>query len=218
MYRTIKTLIWTSVIGLLVHVFLWQPARVPSSSMLPTLLPGDYLFVSKYSYGFSRHTLPFGMPLIPGRIFFSPPERGDVVAFKRPFDSDNVYFERVIGFPGEIVQFREGVLYINDRPVGREPVARSIDDVGSAQYVESLPNGRSHTITMRAGGASADTPVYLIRDGQYLLMGDNRVEADMRQFSFVPAETLLGRAAIIFLSIRHDTGSVRTDRLFTNVD
>ncbi len=205
MRRTIKTIIWTSVVSLLVHIFLWQPVAVPTSAMTPTLLPGEYVFVSKYAYGFSRHTLPFGMPLIPGRIFLTPPERGDVVAFKRPFDSDNVYFERVIGFPGEILQFRDGIVHINDRPVGREPVEGS-----NGQYIETLPNGHRYPITMSAGGPSADTPVYLVREGQYLVMGDNRVDGNVGPPSFVPVQNLLGRAAIIFFS-------KRPDRLFTYV-
>src|ERR1700722_12761012 len=132
----------------LFRTFLFQPFNIPASSMVPTLLVGDYLFVSKYTYGYSRFSLPFSPPLFSGRIFGSEPKRGDVVVFRLPKDVQVDYVKRVVGLPGDRIQMKEGQLYINDAPVKREPIA---DYVGAAcgsettgkikRWRETLPDG-----------------------------------------------------------------------------
>src|ERR1700726_2733080 len=119
--ETIKTVVYAILIALVVRTVAYEPFNIPSGSMIPTLLVGDYLFVSKFSYGYSRYSLPFGLPLFSGRIFFTPPQRGDVVVFKLPRDPSVDYIKRVIGLPGDRIQMRNGILNINDAPVTREP-------------------------------------------------------------------------------------------------
>ena len=112
---TIKTVVYAILIALVVRTVAYEPFNIPSGSMVPTLLVGDYLFVSKFSYGYSRYSLPFGLPLFSGRIFFHSPERGDVMVFKLPTDNSTDYIKRVIGLPGDNIQMKSGILYINDK-------------------------------------------------------------------------------------------------------
>ena len=135
--ETAKTLVYAIVIALFIRTFFYEPFNIPSASMVPTLLIGDYLFVAKFSYGYSRYSLPFGLPLIPGRIFFSPPKRGDVVVFKLPRDPSIDYIKRVIGLPGDRIQMKNGILNINDKPVTREPTEECeipAEDAGGALF------------------------------------------------------------------------------------
>ena len=122
--ETLKVIVQALLIALVVRTFLFQPFNIPSGSMIPTLLIGDYLFVSKYAYGYSDHSIPFSPHLFSGRIFASPPKRGDVVVFKLPRDGQTDYIKRVIGLPGDKIQMKEGRLYINDELVPREPIAK----------------------------------------------------------------------------------------------
>ena len=179
--------------------------------MLPTLLVGDYLFVSKYSYGYSRHSLPLSPPIMEGRIFGAEPERGDVAVFKLPRDNKTDYIKRLVGLPGDRLQMREGVLYINDVAVRRERVGDFVyrDSMGNAyripQYRETLPNGVSYdTLDLIKNGSHDNTKVYTVPPGHYFAMGDNRDNSlDSRVESgvgLVPAENLVGRAEILFFS------------------
>ena len=143
--------------------------------MVPTLLVGDYLFVSKFSYGYSRYSLPFGLPLFSGRIFFHPPERGDVAVFKLPTDNSTDYIKRVIGLPGDHIQMRNGILYINDQPCPRKRIEDYLYQEGNgaiiplAQYIETLPNGRQHPIIkMGDNGPLDNTQVYKVPAGRIL--------------------------------------------------
>src|SRR6185503_17047957 len=120
--ETLKTIIYAIVIALFIRTFFYEPFSIPSASMVPTLLVGDYLFVSKFSYGYSRYSLPLGLPLIPGRILYTPPQRGDVVVFKLPRDNETDYIKRIVGLPGDKIQMREGRLYINEALVPRERI------------------------------------------------------------------------------------------------
>jgi len=150
--ETIRTVVYAVVIALFVRTVAYEPFNIPSASMVPTLLIGDYLFVSKFSYGYSRYSLPFGLPLLSGRLFFSPPERGDVVVFKWPVDDSTDYIKRVIGTPGDRIRVTGGVLYINDKPVKLEPDTSSRDaaeDSTGRHLVETLPNGVRHRIDKR---------------------------------------------------------------------
>jgi signal peptidase I len=230
-WELVKTVFYAVLIALIVRTFFFEPFSIPSGSMIPTLLVGDYLFVSKYSYGYSRYSLPLGLPLISGRILASPPERGDVVVFKLPTDNSTDYIKRVIGLPGDRVQLKGGLLYINDVPVKREPdgeytVRNGLSMTQTVQrYIETLPNGRSHPIIeVSDSGPFDNTGVYVVPEGHYFVMGDNRDSSRDSRFlgevGYVPFENLVGRAEIIFFSVNGDAlkfwdwyRTVRFDRL-----
>jgi signal peptidase I len=208
---TIKTVVYAILIALAVRTVAYEPFNIPSGSMIPTLLVGDYLFVSKFSYGYSRFSLPFGLPLFSGRIFFHSPERGDVVVFKLPTDNSTDYIKRVIGLPGDSIQMKSGILYINDKAVPRRRIEDYLYQEGDGavipmrQYIEILPNGRQHRIIKIGDDGPLDnTPVYQVPPGDYFMMGDNRDNSqDSRVLSavgYVPAENLIGRAQFIFFS------------------
>jgi signal peptidase I len=212
----IKTVLYAVIIAFTIRTFAYEPFNIPSGSMIPTLLVGDYLFVSKFSYGYSRHSLPFSLPLISGRPLFSPPERGDVIVFKLPSDGRTDYIKRLVGLPGDRIQVRNGILNINGTPVLRQRIDDHLiyDDHGNvvggmAQYEETLPNGRVHRIVeISDEGRLDNTPVYTVPPEHYFMMGDNRDNSlDSRVASgvgFVPMENLVGRADVIFFSINGD--------------
>ena len=208
---TIKTVVYAVLIALAVRTVAYEPFNIPSGSMVPTLLVGDYLFVSKFSYGYSRYSLPFGLPLFSGRIFFHPPDRGDVIVFKLPTDNSTDYIKRVIGLPGDHIQMKGGNLYINDQLVPRKRIQDFLYQEGNGtviplvQYIETLPNGVQHRIIkMGDNGPLDNTQVYEVPPGDYFMMGDNRDNSqDSRVLSavgYVPAENLIGRAEFIFFS------------------
>src|SRR5579871_6474573 len=148
--ETVRVIFHALIIALVIRTFLFQPFNIPSGSMIPTLLVGDYLFVSKYSYGYSKYSFPFGLNLFQGRILASDPERGDVIVFKTPRDNSTDYIKRLVGLPGDRIQMIGGVLNINGQPVKRERVADVVEDTKCGpdqvvhQYRETLPNGRSY--------------------------------------------------------------------------
>jgi signal peptidase I len=208
---TVKTVVYAVLIALVVRTVAYEPFNIPSGSMVPTLLVGDYLFVSKFTYGYSKYSLPLGLPLFSGRIFFHPPERGDVAVFKLPTDNSTDYIKRVIGLPGDHIQMKGGNLYINDQLVPRKRIQDYLYQEGNAtvipvaQYIETLPNGVEHRIIkMGDNGPLDNTPVYNVPPGEYFMMGDNRDNSqDSRVLSavgYVPAENLVGRAEFIFFS------------------
>ena len=233
-----KVLIQAFVIALVVRTILFQPFNIPSGSMIPTLLIGDYLFVSKYAYGYSNHSLPFSPHLFSGRIFGQAPKRGDVVVFKFPRDEQQDYIKRVIGLPGDKIQMKDGRLYINGEIVPREPIAKleERDIMGRVHevptYRETLPGGVQHTIIEVEGdtGPYDNTGVYEVPPDHYFMMGDNRdnstdsrVPQDQGGVGYVPFENLVGRAEVIFFSVREGDPawaiwewpwSVRWNRLF----
>ena len=206
-----KTIVYAGLIAVVVRTVAFEPFNIPSGSMVPTLLVGDYLFVSKFSYGYSRYSLPLGLPLFSGRLFFHSPERGDVVVFKLPTDNSTDYIKRLIGLPGDHVQMKNGILYINDQPCPRKRIEDFLYSEGNgaviplAQYIETLPNGVQHRIIkMGDNGPLDNTQVYQVPAGEYFMMGDNRDNSqDSRVLSavgYVPAENLIGRAEFIFFS------------------
>ncbi|HAC58113.1 signal peptidase I [Parvibaculum sp.] len=209
--ENVRTIAYALLIALFIRAFLFQPFFIPSSSMESTLLIGDYLFVAKYSYGYSKHSLPFSPPLFSGRIFDDEPERGDIVVFKQPIDNHTDFIKRVIGLPGDTVQMKDGVLYLNDKAVPRVRVDDFIyrDPTGNVrripQYRETLPNGVSYiTLDMIRDSVWDNTGVYIVPQGHYFMMGDNRDNSsDSRvpdAVGYVPFENLIGKAEVIFFS------------------
>ena len=234
--ETVRVVFHALIIALVIRTFLFQPFNIPSGSMIPTLLVGDYLFVSKFSYGYTHYSFPFSPPIFSGRIFSSPPQRGDVVVFRLPKDDSVDYIKRVIGLPGDRIQMIDGVLNINGVAVPRQRVGDMVTDEDGVvqrvkQYRETLPNGVSYnTLDLTDNGFYDNTPVYTVPPGDYFMMGDNRDNSTdsrvLSQVGYVPGENIIGKAQIIFFSIRDDTHawevwrwpwSVRWDRLFTLV-
>ncbi len=239
--ETVKVIIQALLIALVVRTFLFQPFNIPSGSLIPTLLIGDYLFVSKYSYGYSKHSFPFSPDVFNGRIMASDPKRGDIAVFKLPRDASVDYIKRVIGLPGETVQMIEGRLYINGQVVPRERVTsvRTRDAFGRETdvptYRETLPGGLSYTIIERDGdrGFYDNTQPVKIPPGHYFMMGDNRDNSTDSRVSAVdggvgpvPFENFVGRAEIIFFSVEEGEAawqfwkwpwSVRWSRIFSPV-
>ena len=211
-YReAIKTAFYAAAIALVVRTFAYEPFNIPSGSMIPTLLVGDYLFVSKFSLGYSRHSLPFSLPLIDGRIAFTEPQRGDIVVFKLPRDNQTDYIKRLIGLPGDRIQLRGGILHINGVPVKRRRIKDFLTQHGNGrvtrttQYIETLPGGREHPVLEVTDESPFDnTTVYTVPAGHYFAMGDNRDRSSDSRFSdvgFVPMVNLVGRAEFLFFSI-----------------
>jgi signal peptidase I len=228
--ETIKTVFWAVLIALLVRTFAYEPFSIPSGSMLPGLLVGDYLFVSKFSYGYSRFSFPWSPRLFSGRMFEGKPERGDVVVFRLPMDTKIDYIKRVVGLPGDKVEVKGGRLYINGKIVERRRAGQAVvyerDEENGRYfetlyqiYIETLPGGRAHRIYERsdADPGSDNTPEYLVPPGHYFMMGDNRDNSCDSRFSagynpggagprcrqvvgYVPLENLIGRAEFMFFS------------------
>ena len=206
---TVKTLVYAILIAVLIRTFWVEPFKIPSGSMYPTLYVGDFLFVSKYTYGYSKHSFPFSMPLFDGRIWADEPKQGDVVIFKYPQDNSTDFIKRVIGLPGDKIKLEKGRLFINGKQLPREELEDFVvrDAKGNAeryhQYIETLPNGVKHKILEVSDNEMEDNVEELIvPEGHYFMMGDNRDRSDDSRVSvgFVPFENLVGRARFLFFS------------------
>ncbi len=210
--ENIKTIAVALLIAVGIHSFLFQPFWIPSGSMVPSLLVGDYLFVNKFDYGFSRYALPFAPPLFAGRIMLPglshAPRRGDVVVFVPPNQTDEIFVKRLVGLPGDSIQMTNGQLIINGTQLPRVDQGTYVDDssggpVVAEKFAETLPGGKVHAILkVTDQGFANNTPVYTVPAGDYFLMGDNRDNSEDSRFldgpvGYVPAENLLGPAVFI---------------------
>ena len=209
-FDNLKTLIGALIIAILIRSLLFQPFYIPSSSMEPTFLVGDRIFVSKYTYGYSKHSFPFSPPILNKRIFFNNPERGDVIVFKTPADNRTDYIKRLIGMPGDTIQFINGNLFINDNIISRNEVEfnKKIKcgkfELDTNAFVETLPNGVKYLAVYKKKGTLKNTRKFIVPSGHFFLMGDNRdCSKDSRYLDsvgYVNNINLVGKAKLIFFS------------------
>ena len=234
----LKTLFYALIIAIIIRSLLLQPFYIPSSSMEPNLLVGDRLFVTKYSYGYSKHSFPFSPNIFNGRIFFSEPKRGDVVVFKTPADNRTDYIKRLIGLPGDIIQFINGDLYINNNQVlktiinSNKPVfcGNSILEVN--HFIEKLTNGKTYESVYRTEYSFKNSDKFVVPENHYFYLGDNRdCSKDSRFLSevgYVHKDNLVGKAQFLFFSSDYRVGSIfkfwkwpsiiRFDRFFKKIN
>jgi len=234
----VRVVIHALILALLVRTLFFQPFNIPSGSMKSTLLIGDYLFVSKYSYGYSKYSFPFNLDLFSGRIWADPPERGDVVVFKKPSDTSVDYIKRLIGLPGDQIQMINGGLHLNGKAVERKRIEdfTETDSFGNkrrvARFEETLPNGAVYTtLDLRKNGYLDNTQVFKVPAGHYFMMGDNRDNSSdsrvLNDVGYVPFDNLVGRAEILFFSVNSSAklwqvwrwpAAIRWGRLFNSVE
>jgi len=232
-----KTAILAILLALFIRTFFFEPFNIPSGSMLPTLQIGDYLFVSKTSYGYSKYSFPGGFANFKGRMLEAAPERGDVIVFKLPSDPSLDYIKRLVGLPGDKIQVKQGRLYINGKMVERDPVGmkRVSSQEGAKEtvmeYIETLPGGTMHKIYEESDSEPLDnTKLFEVPKGYYFMMGDNRDNSQDSRVKdlvgFVPEENLVGKAQILFFSIDETAnifkpwtwpGAIRYSRIFDTI-
>ncbi len=234
---TIKTIIYAVLIAMVIRTFMFEPFKIPSGSMYSTLHVGDFLFVSKYTYGYSKYSLPFSLPLFDGRIWADAPARGDVVVFRNPQDNKTDFIKRVIGLPGDKIKLENGRLYINDKLVEREQIEDFVlrDEYGNVeryrQYEEILPEGKKHKILEISDNEEYDNVAeFVVPDNNYFMMGDNRDRSDDSRVNvgFVPFDNLVGKARVLFFSYDSTDGEwyelwnlprkIRWSRLFNSIN
>ena len=235
--ENIKTLLYALVIALFIRSFFFQPFYIPSSSMEPNLLVGDRLFVSKYSYGYSRHSFPFSPKIYNDRILEKTPERGDIIVFKTPADNRTDYIKRLIGLPGDVVQIIDGNLLLNNTLIPRNKLEISLnincgnEILETDVFEETLPNGVKYIAVYRRDGMMKNSDIFVVPENHYFFMGDNRdCSKDSRFLSsvgYVSFNNLVGKAQLIFFSNdkkKHSflkfwkwNKSIRTDRLLKRV-
>jgi signal peptidase I len=226
------------LLAMVIRTVLFQPFTIPSGSMMPTLLVGDYIFVNKFAYGFSKYSMPFSPDLFEGRVLqFSEPERGDVIVFRLPQQPEIDYIKRLIGLPGDRIQVRDGVLFVNGTAVPKQGDGNFTSDYRSDPgtnvpvFRETLDNGVTFdTLDQSPSSRGDNTREFVVPAEHYFFMGDNRDNSLDSRFDegpgMVPAENLVGRASVIFFSLGNDTSfreiwkwpsNMRWDRLFKGV-
>jgi signal peptidase I len=236
LWENIKVIIQALLLAMIIRTVLFQPFTIPSGSMMPTLLVGDYIFVNNFAYGYSKYSLPFSPDIFSGRIFASEPKRGDVVVFRFPPNPDVDYIKRLVGLPGDHIQVKEGILYINGKAVPRQPDGSFTSDYkldpgdDVPVYKEVLDNGKTYdTLDQSPVSRGDNTREFIVPEGHYFMMGDNRDNSLDSRFDvgYVPAENLVGRASVIFFSLGNDTSfreiwkwptNMRWDRIFKVVE
>ena len=231
----LKSISLAVLIALIIRSFFAEPFNIPSGSMKPNLLVGDFIFVSKWSYGFSKHSLPFSIPLIPKKIFSKLPQRGDVVVFKTPEDNRTDYIKRVIGLPGDRIQIIDGKIIINDNLILRKRLNDFIDtDKNSSikrirKYKEYFFDKEIEILDIMDQGIADNTEIYIVPEGHFFVMGDNRDNSQDSRFisivGYIPIENLIGKAQFIFFSLENSRflelwkwpKAIRTNRLFLQI-
>ena len=233
----LKTITYALLIALVIRSFLYQPFYIPSSSMEPNLLVGDRLFVSKYSYGYSRHSFPFSPKISNNRFYFTSPKRGDVVVFKTPADNRTDYIKRLIGLPNDKIQIINSELFLNDKKIVRNKVKDLYKincgnlEIQVDAYEEILPNGVKYIAAYRKEGTMLNSDAFIVPEDHFFFMGDNRdCSKDSRFLSsvgYVNSLNLVGKAKIIFFSHNKSKGhflkfwnwnnSMRFNRFFTKI-
>ncbi|MDC9809704.1 MULTISPECIES: signal peptidase I [Rhizobium] len=236
LWENIKVIIQALILAMLIRTVLFQPFTIPSGSMMPTLLVGDYIFVNKFAYGYSKYSLPFSPDIFSGRLFGADPKRGDIVVFRFPPNPEVDYIKRCIGLPGDHIQVTDGVLYVNGKPVPKVADGTFTSDykldpgADVPVFRETLDNGKTYdTLDQSPVSRGDNTREFIVPEGHYFMMGDNRDNSLDSRFDvgFVPAENLVGRASVIFFSLGNDTSfreiwkwptNMRWDRLFKVVE
>ena len=236
--ENLKTLFYALIIAVIIRSLLIQPFYIPSSSMEPNLLVGDRLFVTKSSYGYSKHSFPFSPPIYSKRLFFSKPERGDVIVFKTPADNRTDYIKRLIGLPGDIIQFINGDLYLNNNQVLKTLIKNSDllycgpQKIEVTTFEEKLPNGKTYLASYRNDFSYQNSDKFVVPENHYFFLGDNRdCSKDSRFLSevgYVNKINLVGKAQILFFSSDPRIGSIfnflkwnislRLDRFFKSLN
>ena len=218
---TCLSVLWVVLLAILFRSFCYEPFHISSGSMEDSLLVGDFIVASKYSYGYSKYSLPFNLPIIPKRIFYRLPQRGDIALFRPPQDPYKHYIKRVIGLPGDKVQFRQGVLYLNGIKVERELLNSYYNgNILFSEYKESLPNGKSYNILeTNKDDAALNTPVYKVPKNCFFMIGDNRNASKDSRFlnevGYISSENLVGKATLVLLSIdKNHAPFIRVSRIF----
>ena len=234
-FGNLKSIFIAIFIALLIRSFIFEPFNIPSGSMKPNLLVGDFIFVSKYSYGFSKHSLPFSIPLIPGKIFSNTPERGDVVVFKTPENNRTDYIKRVIGLPGDKIEIKNGIIFINGSEIFRKKLNDFIDTDNKTSnkrvrmYNEYFFNKEIKILDITDNGIADNTQLFNVPENHFFVMGDNRDNSQDSIFistvGFIPYENLVGKAQFIFFSLENARflqiwkwpNSIRYERIFQKI-
>ena len=234
-FGNLKSILIAIFIALLIRSFIFEPFNIPSGSMKPNLLVGDFIFVSKYSYGFSKHSLPFSIPLIPGKIFSNTPERGDVVVFKTPENNRTDYIKRVIGLPGDKIEIKNGIIFINGSEILRKKLNDFIDSDNKTSnkrvrmYNEYFFNKEINILDITDNGIADNTQLFNVPENHFFVMGDNRDNSQDSRFistvGFIPYENLVGKAQFIFFSLENARflqiwkwpNSIRYERIFQKI-
>ena len=234
-FGNLKSIFIAIFIALLIRSFIFEPFNIPSGSMKPNLLVGDFIFVSKYSYGFSKHSLPFSIPLIPGKIFSDTPERGDVVVFKTPENNRTDYIKRVIGLPGDKIEIKNGIIFINGSEILRKKLSDFIDTDNNTSnkrvrmYNEYFFNKEINILDITDNGIADNTQLFNVPENHFFVMGDNRDNSQDSRFistvGFIPYENLVGKAQFIFFSLENARflqiwkwpNSIRYERIFQKI-
>ena len=234
-FGNLKSIFIAIFIALLIRSFIFEPFNIPSGSMKPNLLVGDFIFVSKYSYGFSKHSLPFSIPLIPGKIFSNTPERGDVVVFKTPENNRIDYIKRVIGLPGDKIEIKNGIIFINGSEILRKKLNDFLDTDNKTSnkrvrmYNEYFFNKEINILDITDNGIADNTQLFNVPENHFFVMGDNRDNSQDSRFrstvGFIPYENLVGKAQFIFFSLENARflqiwkwpNSIRYERIFQKI-
>ena len=235
--ENLKTLFYAFIIAIIIRSLFIQPFYIPSSSMEPTLLVGDRLFVTKYSYGYSKHSFPFSPPILNDRIMFSSPKRGDVIVFKTPADNRTDYIKRLIGLPGDRIQFIDTNLYLNNSEIlkskisEKDPIYCGDKTINVFTFEEKLPNGKIYKTVYLKNFTFKNSDVFYVPNNHYFFLGDNRdCSKDSRYLTsvgYVHEDNLVGKARFIFFSSDRSVGSIfafwkwnksiRFDRFFKKI-